>query len=250
MPFVPKGSIGLPDLVEKAVAELHGQDAIEAYEGMGHSGKETTFIDEDGGSRRQRAMHVVRGGKKISFTKDSKRWDGAKDKIQVALVEGELTAHTSTGVGMEYAISKEYWRGEDAWLVFETGNLENPPEKLSELDGRPVYLDQQAAMDWLAALPGTVAPSVPRQAPPPPKPKKRRRRYKRYDWPNIFSQFDEMIAEEGMPGPDIPSWQTHADVHRKLIEWYGEKYGASAAPDEDYLAKNLTRKWRDLKANC
>ena len=78
-------------------------------------------------------------------------------------------------------------------------------------------------------------------------PRRARKRNNRYDWEDIFSQFSKMILEEGLPGPDIQDWQTKADVHRKLVEWYAEKYGDGTAPDENYLAKKLAPKWRELE---
>lgn len=157
MLFVPKGSISLPDVVEIVVARCHGQDAIAAYEGMGHSGKETTFETRKGSGKfgQQRPMYVVRAGKKILFTKEAERWDGAKNQIQAALSKDQLTARTTTESGKEYDVPKEYWHGEDAWRVFETGNLENPES--SELAGRPVYLDRASAMGWVETLPGHEA---------------------------------------------------------------------------------------------
>jgi hypothetical protein len=115
----------------------------------------------DGKTYQQRKEYVFRAGKKISFKEDAERWNGAKEKIQAALSNVELTAHTTTGADMEYAVPKEYWQGEDAWRVLETGNLENPNP--TELADRPVYLGQQAAMDWLETLPGTGA-SPPKAA--------------------------------------------------------------------------------------
>lgn len=155
----------MPDLVEIVVAKRHGQDAIAAYEGIGHSGKENTLRratrkekfqkNKDGKFPRQRPMHIVRGGKKIPYAKESKRWTEAREQILTALSKGELVAFVRLTNGTYTPVDKDYWQGEDAWRALENGIMEKPEFK--EQADRPVYLEHGEVVAWLETLTGEGA---------------------------------------------------------------------------------------------
>ena len=193
-----KKGISPSDLLERVVAELHGEDAIAEIKGIEHDGKETetsfqiidakfdpairaiekaeasdAWLEEHGTLQgfeskwlqhveptySQRPMYVIRAGKNILSTEDDERWDGARVLIQDALSKNELPADVLLSNGVLAPVKGNYWHGEDAWQVFETDNLENSEQ--SEQNGRPVYLDREAAMKWLNALCPPAAPPIP-----------------------------------------------------------------------------------------
>lgn len=167
-----------------------------------------------------------------------------KDRIK----NGSLPIFAVNNEGLVKRLSRRdinSFAGSEIFLLGVYG--EHPKGKINMLEMDPVVIREE---EYLALADPRQLREKPdhQQERPPPKPKKRRKRNKRYDWSDIFSKFDEMIGEEGIPGPDIQGWQTHADVHRTIIEWYTERYGDDAAPDEDYLAKRLAPKWRELES--
>lgn len=173
MSLIPEDLISLPELVEMVVAKIHGQDAIDELEPdpQGHGirieyGEVTSFQDgKDSPILQQRAMYVFRAGKKILSTDDDQRWDGAREKIQTALSDGEIRAYILLKSGHLIRVPKKYWQGDDAWRVFETGNLEKPDDP--EQEGQPVYV-KPAAIVWAGVLTGpggTEIEDKPRRGP-------------------------------------------------------------------------------------
>ena len=134
----PPESISYNNLVELAVKQRHGSDAI--AELTNH---------EDG--------KVERAGKRIDYLEDCKRWDSAKDAIIQACYAGELVAYVCNESGTVKKIDRQYW-DEDSSAVVEK------EKQYWEKEGKqvPSFVEHQKTPRWYALSTGTYqSPKLP-----------------------------------------------------------------------------------------
>jgi hypothetical protein len=132
MEFVPKGNMGLLDLIQRLVQARFGPDAVAPME----------VLEDDEGE-----IHLSRNGGEIAYTEDIKRWEAARKSILSAMISGELTASTEKETGGEYTVPISYWQGGGAWRPLITGKLEAPRD--GGFDNRPIYIDEAKAKKWI-----------------------------------------------------------------------------------------------------
>lgn len=147
MHFVQKDTISIADIVEKVVAELHGENAIAEIDNV-RTAKEGTTFEMDGITYNQRTRYLVRAGEEISELEDAERWDGAAETIRLALSEGEITAYVTTKQNSEKIIPKAYWaEAIPASLSILKGILAMPPEQ--DFADCSVYVQISELNKWL-----------------------------------------------------------------------------------------------------
>ena len=159
--------------IKEAVAIKRAESAESWLEEKGTTeGFEDSWQQHIKPTHRQRPRHVVRAGKKVPSLEDDKRWNGAREKVRVALAKGDMTAYIKPPSDQERSVPRDYWKDDvPASLSVHDGRLMYSPEP--EYEGLPVYVKGDAAQNWMTKLgPPSDTPADSGQEEPAPKKKR------------------------------------------------------------------------------
>lgn len=148
---IPVGYIGIRELYERAVAAIHGPDAVAEITAVTTTADGEEIDPADGTSFIKPRVEITRAGRIISGKDDAEIWEKVQNSIVLELVAGRLEAFVERpDTGKEYRILADHWRAGVSSLAFQSGTYDCAPDRT--LEGRCVFFKADAVELFLSTL--------------------------------------------------------------------------------------------------